>query len=89
MVSTTPKTKQSLKRLGPKPRAYIEKTREHFERYCVTLSKPKGKAIPSFKYSIKHHGQNHFGLHYLRSIPHDQKDEMNLQYPSSGIPKVL
>jgi hypothetical protein len=32
MVSTTPKTKQSLKRLGPKPQAYIEKTRENTEK---------------------------------------------------------
>jgi hypothetical protein len=33
MVSTTPKTKQNLKHLGPKPQAYIEKkTHENMEK---------------------------------------------------------
>jgi len=40
----------------------------HFESYCITLSKPRGKAITSLKYSIKHRGLNHFGLHYHRGI---------------------
>jgi hypothetical protein len=32
MVPTTQKTKQSLKRLGPKPQAHTEKTRENMKQ---------------------------------------------------------
>nr|YP_009745561.1 ribosomal protein S1 [Andreaea wangiana]QIH30007.1 ribosomal protein S1 [Andreaea wangiana] len=48
MVPTTQKTKQSLKRLGPKPRAYTEKTRENTKRSTTNnVFKPKdqGRAI--------------------------------------------
>jgi ribosomal protein L14E/L6E/L27E len=51
MVSTTPKTKQSLKRLGPKPQAYIEKTRENTEKSTtnnIFKLKDQGRAINSF-----------------------------------------
>nr|YP_009047573.1 ribosomal protein S1 [Sphagnum palustre]AGN74364.1 ribosomal protein S1 [Sphagnum palustre]AHI16052.1 ribosomal protein S1 [Sphagnum palustre] len=51
MVSTTPKTKQSLKRLGPKPQAYIEKTRENTEKSTtnnIFKLKDQGRTINSF-----------------------------------------
>nr|AND50348.1 ribosomal protein S1 [Flatbergium sericeum] len=51
MVSTTPKTKQSLKRLGPKPQAYIEKTRENTKKSTtnnIFKLKDQGQAINLF-----------------------------------------
>jgi hypothetical protein len=42
------------------------------------MPKPRGKTIPSLKYSIKHHGLNHFGLAIKRGIGHDLKDKKNL-----------
>jgi len=51
MVFTTPKTKQSLKRLGPKPQAYIEKTCENTKKSTtnnIFRLKDQGQAINSF-----------------------------------------
>ncbi len=51
MVSTTPKTKQNLKRLGPKPQAYIEKTHENTKKSTtnnIFKLKDQGWAINSF-----------------------------------------
>jgi len=51
MVSTTPKTKQSLKHLGRKPQAYIEKTCENMKKSTtnnIFKLKDQGRAINSF-----------------------------------------
>jgi hypothetical protein len=51
MVYATPKTKQSLKCLGPKPQVYIEKRCENMEKSTtnnIFKFKDQGWAINSF-----------------------------------------
>ncbi len=51
MVSKTPKTKQSLKHLGPKPQTYIEKMHENTKKSTtnnIFKLKDQGRAINSF-----------------------------------------
>ncbi len=46
-----------------------------------TKPKPKRIAIPTLRYSIKHHVLIHFGLRYQKGIARDHKDGVKLITP--------